>query len=50
MKASGSRYECGEPWKSFVITDDRIVTGQNPASSADTAKAVIDLLKVAAKR
>ncbi len=49
-KASGSRYECGEPWKSFVITDDRIVTGQNPASSADTAKAVIDLLKVAAKR
>ncbi len=49
-KASGGRYECGEPWKSFVITDGRIVTGQNPVSSADTAKAVIELLKVAEKR
>lgn len=49
-KASGGRYECGEPWKSFVITDGQIVTGQNPTSSANTAKAVIDLLKVPAKR
>lgn len=42
--ASGNRYECGEPWKSFVVVDGQIVTGQNPASSADTARAVLDLL------
>ncbi len=43
-KASGGRYESGEPWKSFVVVDGQIVTGQNPSSSAATAQAVLDLL------
>lgn len=49
-KASGNRYECGEPWKSFVVVDENVVTGQNPASSADTARAVLELLSAARRR
>lgn len=48
--ASGNRYECGEPWKSFVTVDGRLVTGQNPASSADTARAVLELLAADRRR
>ena len=29
----------------FAITDERLVTGQNPASGADVAKQVLELLK-----
>jgi putative intracellular protease/amidase len=29
-------------WDDFHITDGRLVTGQNPASAASTAKAVVE--------
>ena len=40
----GGRYEKGGDWQSHVVTDGRLVTGQNPASSAGAAKALLALL------
>lgn len=41
----GAKYERAEDWAPFAITDERLVTGQNPASGADVAKQVLELLK-----
>ena len=41
----GGKYEKGDDWASFAITDRNIVTGQNPASSAEAAQHVLALLK-----
>ena len=32
-------------WAPFVVVDDNLVTGQNPASSAEAAQKVLELLK-----
>lgn len=40
----GGLYEKAANWESFVITDGRLVTGQNPASSTAGARALLDLL------
>lgn len=45
LKANGGMYEKGPDWASFVLLDGKLVTGQNPASSAETAKEVLSLLK-----
>jgi hypothetical protein len=29
LKERGAVYSCAEPWKSHVLVDSRIVTGQN---------------------
>ncbi|MFD2177912.1 type 1 glutamine amidotransferase domain-containing protein [Veronia pacifica] len=34
-----------QPWGEHVIVDDRLVTGQNPASAHGVGKAIVDLLK-----
>ncbi|WP_299029058.1 type 1 glutamine amidotransferase domain-containing protein [uncultured Sulfitobacter sp.] len=44
LKANGGVYLRGEDWASFVTTDGKLVTGQNPASSAEAAKALLALL------
>jgi len=44
LKRLGGHYEKAADWKSFVITDGRLVTGQNPASSKATAEALLKLL------
>ena len=44
LKANGGNYEKGADWASFVLTDGKLVTGQNPASSEDAAKALLKLL------
>lgn len=44
LKANGGRYSKKEDWQRYVITDGNLVTGQNPASSADAALAVLALL------
>lgn len=41
----GATYKKGEDWTTFAVADDRIVTGQNPASGAAVAKEVLQLLK-----
>ncbi|MEQ6886752.1 type 1 glutamine amidotransferase domain-containing protein [Salicola sp. Rm-C-2C1-2] len=45
LEANGADYRCGEDWGSFVVRDGKLVTGQNPASSEETAKAVLNTLK-----
>jgi len=40
----GGRYAKGPDWSSFVQVDGRLVTGQNPASSAAAAQALVGLL------
>jgi putative intracellular protease/amidase len=44
LKRLGGLYEKGADWASFVITDGRLVTGQNPASSKAGAEALLKLL------
>ena len=44
LKAKGGRYEKGADFASHVVVDGNLVTGQNPASSADAAKALVALL------
>ena len=45
LKAKGGAYEKGTDWSSFVLVDGKLITGQNPASSAEAAKEVLSLLK-----
>ncbi len=44
LKQRGAVYHKGEDWASFVQVDGLLITGQNPASSAETAKALLQLL------
>jgi len=44
----GAIFEKKAKWQPFSITDGRLITGQNPASSTSTAQALLDL--VGAKR
>ncbi|GGP70301.1 MULTISPECIES: type 1 glutamine amidotransferase domain-containing protein [Shewanella] len=45
LKANGGHYEKDVDWASFVLRDDKLVTGQNPASSAAAAQEILALLK-----
>jgi len=40
--AKGGIYSKGEDWGSYVVTDGRLITGQNPTSSAATAARLIE--------
>jgi putative intracellular protease/amidase len=44
LKANGGAYEKGADWASFVVTDGKLVTGQNPASSEEAARKLLGLL------
>lgn len=45
MKKRGALYEKGLiPFASYVVTDGRLVTGQNPGSAKATAKKVVEVL------
>lgn len=44
LKANGGLYEKGADWADFVLRDGKLVTGQNPASSARAAKEILALL------
>lgn len=43
----GGLYQKGEDWNSFVIVDGLLITGQNPASSAAVAEALIKVISAA---
>ena len=45
LKRLGGQFEKLDNWKVFSITDGRLITGQNPASSSSAAKALLQLLK-----
>ena len=45
LKIAGAHYSNGPDWGVYVQTDGLLITGQNPASSAEAAKALLKLLK-----
>lgn len=45
LKHCGGQYSHAEEWEEHVVVDPPLVTGQNPASSAATAAALLDLLR-----
>lgn len=45
LREAGANFSSSEPWAPFVVVDDKLVTGQNPASSTESAKKVVELLK-----
>ena len=44
LKDNSGIYEKGDDWSSFVVVDGKLVTGQNPASSAEAARKLLELL------
>lgn len=44
LKERGAQFRHGENWASHVEVDGKLVTGQNPASSASAAEALLQLL------
>lgn len=45
LKEKGGQYSKAEDWQVHVQEDGLLITGQNPASSAATAEALLKLLK-----
>ncbi len=41
LKRKGAKYSRGADWQSYFVQDGNLLTGQNPASSEATAKAVL---------
>lgn len=44
LRQAGANYEGGAPWGSFVVVDGNLITGQNPASAAAVADALLERL------
>jgi putative intracellular protease/amidase len=44
LKALGATFEKLPAWQPFSITDGRLITGQNPASSTSSAQALLKLV------
>jgi putative intracellular protease/amidase len=45
LRAAGARVRTGPAWAPFVVVDGDFITGQNPASSAETAQRVVGRLR-----
>lgn len=41
LTRSAARYTKVQPWNEFVIEDNRLITGQNPASAGAVGKAIV---------
>ena len=41
LKAQGGHHQKGPDWQPFAIADGNLVTGQNPASSAEVARLML---------
>ncbi len=46
LKKAGGHYSKGADWGAYVQTDGLLITGQNPASSAEAARVLLKLLKM----
>lgn len=44
LKAKGADYSKGPDWASHVVRDGLLVTGQNPGSSSDAARQLIEIV------
>ena len=47
LSENGGNYSKAADWQPFVITDGLLITGQNPASSAPAARALLKALGIA---
>ncbi|ELP26877.1 ThiJ, PfpI family protein [Pantoea agglomerans 299R] len=45
LKQNGGIYSRGDDWQSYTVQDGLLITGQNPGSSAETAKVLLANLK-----
>ncbi|MGJ5641388.1 type 1 glutamine amidotransferase domain-containing protein [Formosa sp. S-31] len=45
LKEHGGIYEKSEPWQVHVVSDQRLVTGQNPQSATEVGEAILEILK-----
>ncbi len=45
LKALGGNYSKGSDWSSYVVKDGMLITGQNPASSAEAARELLAILE-----
>jgi putative intracellular protease/amidase len=45
LKDAGGVYSKAADWQAHVVTSDNLITGQNPASSAGAARAVVQQLR-----
>lgn len=45
LKEAGGQYSSAADWQAHVVTSGNLITGQNPASSAGAAKAVLQQLR-----
>jgi putative intracellular protease/amidase len=45
MNQLGANYSKGDDWSNYVMVDQKLVTGQNPASSEKAAKELLKLLQ-----
>lgn len=46
LKENGGIYSSGDDWASYAVQDGLLVTGQNPASSVETARILLAVLKI----
>lgn len=46
MRNKGAVYVRADDWQAFTVSDGNLITGQNPASSERTAKALLTMLGV----
>lgn len=44
LEKDGASYSCEKPWSDYVVTDDRLVTGQNPMSALSVGKTLYKML------
>ncbi|EZP51668.1 type 1 glutamine amidotransferase domain-containing protein [Sphingomonas sp. RIT328] len=44
LRDHGADYRHGADWQSYVVADGRLVTGQNPASSAEAAERLLAMI------
>lgn len=44
LKQNGGLYSRGDDWQSYTVQDGLLITGQNPGSSAETAKVLLSSL------
>ncbi|MCA0891794.1 type 1 glutamine amidotransferase domain-containing protein [Qipengyuania flava] len=47
LKSQGGVFSKGEDWGSYVVQDGLLITGQNPGSSADAAKRLVETVNAA---
>lgn len=45
LKANGGKYSKAADWADYAVADGNLITGQNPASSASTARALLKQLE-----